>query len=192
MRIDAGEALYRTADLSQVWLIAQVQEQDLGMVQPGQRVAATFVAFPGRLFQGRVDFIYPTLSPETRTARVRIVLPNPDGTLRAAMFANVRIDASLDTAPVLSVPTSAVLDSGTRQVVLVAKGQGRFEPHQVRIGLHGDDWVQVLSGIKPGDNVVVGANFLIDAESNLRAALQAFADGDTSAPARGTARGATP
>ncbi len=192
MRIDAGEALYRTADLSQVWLIAQVQEQDLGVVQPGQRAAATFVAFPGRLFQGRVDFIYPTLSPETRTARVRIVLPNPDGTLRAAMFANVRIDASLDTAPVLSVPTSAVLDSGTRQVVLVAKGQGRFEPHQVRIGLHGDDWVQVLSGIKPGDNVVVGANFLIDAESNLRAALQAFADGDTSAPARGTARGATP
>jgi Cu(I)/Ag(I) efflux system membrane fusion protein len=177
MRVDAGEALYKTADLSDVWLIAQVQEQDLGAVQPGQRARATFVAFPGRTFEGKVDFIYPSLSAETRTARVRIVLPNPDGALRAAMYANVRIDASADAEPVLSVPNSAVLDSGTRQVVLVARGEGRFEPHPVRLGIHGDDWVQVLDGVTPGDHVVVGANFLIDAESNLRAALQGFTDG---------------
>jgi membrane fusion protein, copper/silver efflux system len=189
MRVDAGEALYKTADLSNVWLIAQVQEQDLGTVQPGQQAHATFVAFPGRIFEGKVDFIYPALSAETRTARVRIVLPNPDGALLAAMYANVQIDASAGGEPVLSVPNSAVLDSGTRQVVLVARGEGSFEPRQVQLGVHGDNWVQVLDGIKPDDRVVVGANFLIDAESNLRGALQGFADGTKSQPAP---RGATP
>ncbi len=189
MRVDAGEALYRTADLSDMWLIAQVQEQDLGAIQPGQQAHAIFVAFPGRTFEGKVDFIYPSLSAETRTARVRIVLPNADGALRAAMYANVQIDASAGGAPVLSVPNSAVLDSGTRQVVLVARGEGRFEPHSVQLGIHGDNWVQVLDGIKPGDRVVVGANFLIDAESNLRAALQGFADGAKPQPAP---QGATP
>ena len=172
-----------------IWLIAQVQEQDLGTIQPGERAHATFVAFPGRTFEGKVDFIYPTLSAETRTARVRIVLPNPDGALRAAMYANVQIDASAGGEPVLSVPNSAVLDSGTRQVVLVARGEGRFEPRSVQLGIHGDDWVQVLDGVKPGDQVVVGANFLIDAESNLRAALQGFADGAKPNPAQ---QGATP
>ncbi|MEA2771296.1 MAG: rane fusion protein copper/silver efflux system, partial [Acetobacteraceae bacterium] len=169
-----------TADLSEMWLIAQVQEQDLGAIVPGERASATFVAFPGRTFEGRVDFIYPALSAETRTARVRIVLPNPDGSLRAAMFANVQIDAPAAGEPVLSVPNSAVLDSGTKQIVLVARGEGRFEPRPVQLGVHGDDWVQVLGGIKAGDSVVVGANFLIDAESNLRAALQGFTDGDKS------------
>jgi len=177
MRVDAGEALYRTADLSSVWLIAQVQEQDLGSVQPGEMAHATFVGFPGRTFEGKVEFIYPSLSAETRTARVRIVLPNADGALRAAMYANVRIDAPAGKEPVLSVPNSAVLDSGTRQVVLVASGDGRFEPRPVQLGVHGNDWVQILDGIEPDDRVVVGANFLIDAESNLRAALQGFADG---------------
>ncbi|MBN8907716.1 MAG: efflux RND transporter periplasmic adaptor subunit [Rhodospirillales bacterium] len=177
MRVDAGEALYRTADLSDIWLIAQVQEQDLGAIQPGQRANAHFVAFPGRTFEGVVDFIYPTLSAETRTARVRIVIPNPDGALRAAMYADVEIEGASGTEPVLSVPNSAVLDTGTRQVVLVARGEGRFEPRAVRLGLRGDDWAQVLQGVKVGEHVVVGANFLIDAESNMRAALQGFAAG---------------
>ena len=177
MRVDAGEALYKTADLSSIWLIAQVQEQDLGTIQTGERAHATFVAFPGRTFDGKVDFIYPTLSAETRTARVRIVLPNPDGALRAAMYADVQIDASSAGEPVLSISNSAVLDSGTKQVVLVARSDGRFEPRSVQLGIHGDDWVQVVDGVKPGDRVVVGANFLIDAESNLRAALQGFAAG---------------
>lgn len=177
MRVDAGQAIYKTADLSELWLIAQVQEQDLGAIQPGQKARANFVAFPGRTFEGKVDFIYPTLSAETRTARVRIVLPNPEGLLRAAMYANVQIDATAGGEPVLTVPNSAVLDTGTRQVVLVAAGVGKFEPRTVHLGIHGDDWVQVVDGIKPGDRVVVGANFLIDAESNLRAALQGFSDG---------------
>ena len=193
MRVDAGAALYRTADLSRMWLIAQVQEQDLGAVQPGQAARASFVAFPGRVFEGRVDFIYPALSTETRTARVRIVLSNPDGALRAAMFANVQIDAAAGGAPVLTVPNSAVLDTGPRQVVLVASGAGRFQPQPVHLGIHGDDWVQVIDGIKPGDRVVVGANFLIDAESNLRAALQGFADGARSPSSKpATQPGAAP
>jgi Cu(I)/Ag(I) efflux system membrane fusion protein len=104
-------------------------------------------------------------------------MPNHDGVLRAAMFANVEFDGVPGTRPVLSVPNSAVLDSGTRQVVLIARGVGRFEPRQVHLGTRGDDWVQVVDGIKPGERVVIGANFLIDAESNLRAALQGFADG---------------
>ena len=178
MQVTTGEPLYKTADLADMWLIAEVQEQDLGAVQPGQSAQVTFVAFPGRTFEGRVDFIYPALSANTRTARVRIVLPNPDGALRAEMFATVQIAASPDGPPVLSVPNSAVLDSGTRQVVLVERGEGRFEPRPVQLGIHGDDWVQVLDGVKPGDRVVVGANFLIDAESNLRSALQGFVDGD--------------
>ncbi len=185
MRVDAGQPLYKTADLSELWLIAQVQEQDIGAIVHGERARATFVAFPGRIFEGRVDFIYPTLSAETRTARVRIVLPNPDGVLRAAMFANVAIDAAAGGEPVLSVPASAVLDSGTRQVVLVARGEGRFEPRTVQVGVRGEDWVQVLDGVAPGDRVVVGANFLIDAESNLRAALQGFADGVNTKQAEG-------
>ena len=177
MRVEAGEALYKTADLSTVWLIAQIQEQDIGAIVPGQRARANFVAFPGRTFVGTVEFIYPSLSAETRTARVRIVIPNADGALRVAMFANVQVDAAAGAGPVLSVPNSAVLDSGTSQVVLVARGEGKFEPRQVQLGVHGDDWVQVLDGIKPGERVVVGANFLIDAESNLRAALQGFSQG---------------
>jgi Cu(I)/Ag(I) efflux system membrane fusion protein len=178
MRVDAGEALYRTADLSSLWLIAQVQEQDLGAIVPGQTARATFVAFPGRSFEGRVEFVYPSLSADARTARVRIVLPNPDGILRAAMFANVQIAAAAAGAPVVTVSESAVLDSGTRQVVLLAVGEGRFQPKTVSLGIRGDGWVQVTDGLKPGDRVVVGANFLIDAESNLRAALQGFGSGE--------------
>ena len=177
MRVNAGEALYKTADLSTMWLIAQIQEQDIGAIVPGKQVRASFVAFPGRTLEGTVDFIYPSLSAETRTARVRIIVPNTDGALRAAMFASIQVDVVAAAGPVISIPNSAVLDSGARQAVLVASGEGRFEPRQVQLGIHGDDWVQVLTGVKPGEFVVVGANFLIDAESNLRAALQAFSQG---------------
>ena len=174
MRIAAGEPLYKTADLSTVWLITDVQERDLGAIQPGQVADASFVAFPGRSFGGVVDFIYPALTAETRTARVRVVMPNADRALRAAMYANVLIAVPIGSGPIMAVPDSAVIDSGKRQLVLVAKGEGRFEPRPVRVGAHGDDWIEILDGLKTGEQVVVGANFLIDAESNLRAALQSF------------------
>lgn len=175
-RVGPDQPLYRTASLSPMWLIAEVQEQDLGSVRPGEQAKAALVAFPGRSFDGSVEFIYPSLSTETRTGRVRVVMPNADGALRAGMFANVEVDASAGSGPgqVLAVPSSAVLDSGTRQVVLVERGEGRFEPRTVRVGAQGDGQAQILDGLKAGERVVVGANFLIDAESNLRSALQAF------------------
>jgi Cu(I)/Ag(I) efflux system membrane fusion protein len=174
MRIEPGQPLYKTANLAEMWLIAEVQEQDLGLIQPGQSATAEFVAFPGRSFEGKVEFVYPALAAETRTARVRIVIPNPEQTLRASMFASVSIAAPAASGPVLAISPSAVIDSGTRQAVLIDRGEGRFEPRPVRLGVHGNDWVEVTEGLKAGDKVVTSANFLIDAESNLRAALQSF------------------
>ena len=184
-RVGPDQPLYRTASLSPMWLIAEVQEQDLGAVRPGEHAQASLVAFPGRSFAGTVDFIYPSLSAETRTGRVRIVMPNADGSLRAGMYAEVGIEAPAGASgPALAVPSSAVLDSGTRQMVLVERGEGRFEPRQVRVGAQGDGETQVLDGLRPGERVVVGANFLIDSESNLRAALQAFTASKEGSPAQ--------
>ncbi len=182
MRVEPGQPLYKTASLSPLWLIVEVQEQDLGSIKPGEKARANFVSFPGRTFEGTVDFIYPSLTPETRTGRVRVIMPNADHLLRASMYASVQIDSPADGAPMPTVPDSAVLDTGQRQVVLVDRGEGRFEPRVVKLGARGDDRVQVLDGVKVGERVVVGANFLIDAESNLRAALQSFSTGDDSEP----------
>jgi Cu(I)/Ag(I) efflux system membrane fusion protein len=188
MSFNTGEPLFKIADLSKVWVMADVPEQDLGTIKRGQQARMTFVAFPGRTFTGTVDFIYPSLTATTRTGRVRIILANKDGLLRESMYATVAINAAAATGvPVLVVPDSAIIDSGAAQVVLVAKGQGRFEPRPVQIGARGDGTAQILQGLKLGEQVVVGANFLIDAESNLRAALQTF----TPDKAKGTA-GETP
>jgi Cu(I)/Ag(I) efflux system membrane fusion protein len=181
MRFEIGAPLFKIADLSTVWVLAEVQEQDLGAVQPGQSAHIAFVAYPGRAFEGKVDFVYPTMTTATRTGRVRIVLPNQAGLLRESMYATVTIDAAAASgAQVLVVPDSAIIDSGTQQVVLVARGGGRFEPHAVQIGARGDGYAQVLTGLKGGQQVVTSANFLIDAESNLRAALQSFVPGKKS------------
>jgi membrane fusion protein, copper/silver efflux system len=184
MRIEPGQALYKTANLADVWLIAEVQEQDLGLIRVGQKAQAHFIAFPGKSFEGTVDFIYPTLSPETRTARVRIVIPNPGQILRAAMYASVAIAVPTADQPMLAVPASAVIDSGARQVVLVDRGEGRFEPRPVRLGTQAGDWIEVIEGVKAGEKVVTSANFLIDAESNLRAALQGFSNNSPAQEAR--------
>jgi Cu(I)/Ag(I) efflux system membrane fusion protein len=182
MHFDPGTTLYKTAGLSTVWLIAQVQEQDIGQIRPGQVAHATLVAFPGRVFDGVVDFIYPTLSPDTRSAKVRIVIPNKDNLLRGDMYATVDIGSgpSAGVGTMLAVPESAIIDSGSRQVILVVKGAGRFEPRVVHLGARGDGYAQILSGLKQGEEIVTSANFLIDAESNLRAALQSFTPADKS------------
>jgi membrane fusion protein, copper/silver efflux system len=174
MRFMPGERLLRTADLSSVWLIAEVFEQDLAAVREGQPARVTVNAYPGIEFKGVVEFIYPTVSRETRTARVRIVVPNPDGRLRADMYASIELSAGVGAGPVLVVPDSAVINSGARQVVLVERGEGRFEPREVKIGAAGDGFYEVREGLAAEDRVVVSANFLLDAESNLRAALRAF------------------
>jgi Cu(I)/Ag(I) efflux system membrane fusion protein len=176
MRFSTGDPLFKIANLSKVWVMADVAEQDLGTIHQGQPAHMSFVAYPGRSFDGTVDFIYPSLITSTRTGRVRIVLANKDGLLRESMYATVTIDPGVASSmSALSVPESAVIDSGGAQIVLVAKGQGQFEPRPVRIGVRGNRVVQILSGLKPGEQVVAGANFLIDAESNLRAALRTFA-----------------
>jgi membrane fusion protein, copper/silver efflux system len=128
-----------------------------------------------------VTFVYPELKAETRTARVRIELPNPDGRLKIEMYADVVFHAG-DEKQVPAVPVSALIDSGTRQVVLVAKGEGRFEPRPVKVGQRGDGYVEILEGVNPGEEVVTSATFLIDAESNLKAALQAFGPSDAGQP----------
>jgi Cu(I)/Ag(I) efflux system membrane fusion protein len=171
MRAAPGDALFRIVDHDVVWVMADVAERDLSLVAVGQKVAVRPRAFPDRVFNGEVSLIYPHLNPETRTERVRIELQNPDGLLRPDMYADVEIATGTE-APVLTVSDSAVIDSGARQVVLIDKGDGRFEPRPVKIGRHGDGFVEIREGAAEGDQVVVAANFLIDAESNLKAALQ--------------------
>jgi Cu(I)/Ag(I) efflux system membrane fusion protein len=136
-------------------------------------------AYPERVFEGKVAFIYPAVSAETRTARVRIELANPGRLLKPAMYAEVELAVPQSTVKRLSVPDSAVLDSGNRQVVLVRLDEGRFEPRAIKVGARGDGYVEVLDGIREGDSVVVSANFLIDSESNLRSALNAFGSQDS-------------
>ncbi len=173
-RFMPGEILYQIADLSTVWMLADVFEQDLGMIHPGQLVTIRVDAYPDKVFNGEVAFIYPAVTPETRTAIVRIVLPNPDGVLKPDMYARVEFSSFHSKDKVLTVPDSAVLDTGTRRVVLVDLGAGRFEPRTVKLGMHADGYAEVLGGLRAGEAVVVKANFLIDAESNFKSALNSF------------------
>ena len=170
----AGEELYRLADLSSIWVIADVAEQDIGMLEIGAPAKITFRAYPSDVFEGRVTFILHELEMATRTAKVRVEVANPDHRIKHEMFADVVIDAGAGDGDRLVVPISAVIDSGNRQVVLVERGDGRFEPRAVKLGQRGDGMIEITEGLKIGERVVTAANFLIDAESNLKAALQAF------------------
>jgi len=173
MRFMPGDSLYQVADLSRVWVIADVFEQDIGQLRNGAKAQVRINAYPNKLFSGVVTYIYPTLNAQTRTVPVRVELANPGLLLKPAMFAQVELPASTQ-GPVLTVPLSAVIDSGTRQVVLVQLGEGRFEPRSVKLGSRSTEVVEILDGVKEGEQVVVAANFLIDAESNLKAALGGF------------------
>jgi len=175
MRFMPGDPLYRIADLSSVWLIADVFEQDIGALRVGQDAKITVNAYPGETFAGKVAFVYPTVSQQTRTGKVRIVVANPGLRLKTGMYANVALDVSVASHPVVAIPESAVIDSGTRQTVLVARGAGMFEPRQVKLGAHADGYYEIREGLAAGERIVVSANFLIDAESNLQAAFKAFA-----------------
>ncbi len=173
-RFMPGEVLYQIADLSKVWMLADVFEQDLAMVHPGQTATIRVDAYPDKIFNGKVTFVYPTVMPETRTAKVRIELPNTQGLLKPAMYGRVEFASAHSKDKVLTVPDSAVLDTGIRRLVLVDLGGGRFEPRTVKLGIHADGYAEVLGGLEAGETVVVSANFLIDAESNLKAALGGF------------------
>jgi RND family efflux transporter MFP subunit len=175
MRFMPGEMLYQIADLSSIWVIADVFEQDIGRVRQGSRAVVRFDAYPGETFEGRVTYVYPTLRAETRSAQVRIELPNRGGRIKPSMYAQVELPVA--GGAVLAVPNSALIDSGARRVVLIDLGEGRFEPREVTAGSRGDEYVAIIDGIKEGERVVVAANFLIDAESNLKAALAGMAGG---------------
>jgi membrane fusion protein, copper/silver efflux system len=175
MRAAPGDVLFRIADHDVVWVLVDVAERDLSLIEIGQKANVRLRAYPNRVFSGKVTLIYPHLMTETRTARLRIELPNPDELLRPDMYADVEI-ATGSGEPVLSVPESAVMDTGSRQSVFIDKGQGRFEPRDVKLGHRGDGYVEIRQGISDGEPVVVSANFLIDAESNLKAALKGFSE----------------
>jgi Cu(I)/Ag(I) efflux system membrane fusion protein len=182
MRFMPGEVLYQIADTSSVWVQADVFEQDIAAVSVGQKAKVRINAYPGEVFEGRIAYVYPTLKAETRTVPVRIELANPKGRLKPAMFAEVDIPVAGGTS-VVSVPNSAVIDSGKRQVVIAQLGEGRFEPRLVKLGARGSEYVQVLEGVREGEMVVSSANFLIDAESNLKAALGGMQQVETAKPA---------
>ncbi len=178
-RFMPGEALFRIADLSKVWIIADVYEQDLARVQVGQGAQVTLDAWPGRSFDARVAYLYPTLDAATRSTRVRLELDNAEGLLRPGMFAQVALAAG-DASPRTVVPSSAIIDDGERRVVLIALDEGRFKPQPVKLGERGREVVEVLEGVQAGDRVVVSANFLIDSESQLKAALSNLMEADAS------------
>ncbi len=175
MRANPGDVLFKIADISVIWALVDVAERDLGSLSVGQTVTVRARSFPGRTFSGTISVIYPQVNRDTRTARVRIELGNSDFALLPDMY----VDAEIETgsqAPVISVPDSSVLDTGSRQAVLVDKGEGRFDPRTVKLGRRGDGFVEVREGLTGGEAVVTSANFLIDAESNLKAALKSFSE----------------
>jgi Cu(I)/Ag(I) efflux system membrane fusion protein len=178
MRAGPGDVLFRIADHRLVWVVLDVAERDLDQINVGTKVTIRPRALAGQTFTGNVTLIYPHLNAQTRTARIRIEVPNPDELLRPEMY----VDAEIETgspAPVLAVAESAVLDSGSRQVVLIDQGEGRFEPRDVKLGRRGGGYVEIVDGLHEGEAVVTSANFLIDAESNLKAALKGFAEAGT-------------
>lgn len=179
MMAAAGETLFKIADTSTVWVIANVPEFELSSIKAGAMARVRIRSLPQREFSGEVDTIYPEIQGQTRTARVRIQIPNPDGLLLPNMYADVSI-ATGNAVPVITVPASAVIDSGDRQVVIIDKGEGSFEPRPVKLGMRGDGMIEIIEGVAEGDRVVVSANFLIDAESNLKAALSALIPAETS------------
>jgi len=168
-KIMAGENLFKIADLSRVWIIGEVYEYELPFIKTGQEVKISLSYYPGESFAGQITYIYPYLKPETRTNQVRIEVANPGLKLKPEMFANLEIQVDYGTR--LTVPSDAVLDAGDTKIVFVAKGDGYFEPREVKLGVRGQDMYEVLGGLSEGENVVTSANFLVDSESSLKAAL---------------------
>ncbi|USJ28536.1 efflux RND transporter periplasmic adaptor subunit [Ensifer adhaerens] len=177
MMAKPGDLLFRIADTSRMWVVADVPEHQLDSMRAGAAASVTVRSLPGKVFKGTVALIYPQIQEQTRTAKVRIELPNPDGLLLANMYADVAINAG-ENKPVVAVPNSAIIDTGERRIVFLDRGEGRFEPRDVKLGMRGRDETEVTEGLEAGDRIVVAANFLLDAESNLNSALNALAGED--------------
>jgi membrane fusion protein, copper/silver efflux system len=167
--VDAGMALYKIADLSVVWLIADIYEYELPAIRLGQQAAIQMSYYPGETFTGKAIYIFPYLDPQTRTVKVRYEFANPHGKLKPEMFTNVEIN--IRAGEKLAVPEGAIIDTGIRKLVIVDKGSGYFEPREVRLGIKAGDFFEVMEGLKDGERVVTSANFLIDSESKLKEAV---------------------
>jgi membrane fusion protein, copper/silver efflux system len=166
--VEPGTTLYEVADLSTVWISADIYESEVASVKLHQPASVTFAAYPGETFRGTVSYIYPTLNAEARTIRVRVEMPNPGLRLKPGMYGNMTVQT--DAVNTLVVPKEAVLETGLRQLVFMDRGQGRYEPASVKLGRRSQDSVEVLEGLKEGDRIVTSANFLLDAESKLTSA----------------------
>jgi membrane fusion protein, copper/silver efflux system len=166
MRVMPGEKMFDIADLSTVWIVADLYESQISLVKLGQAVTITFNNFPGMVLSSRIDFVSPVLTGETRTVRVRCTLTNPKGQLKPQMFAAMEITA--DQGERLAVPDDAVIDTGTRKIVYIDKGEGMFEPREVMTGLKTDGLTELTMGVDPGEKVASAANFLIDSEAQLK------------------------
>ena len=164
--------LYTIADLSSVWVLAQIFQNDLGRIKAGSPATLTVDSYPGRVFRGRVDFIYPDVDMTTRTARARLVFANPQLTLSPGMFVNVSLDVNMGKQ--LTIPVGGVLQSGSRQIVFVDRGGGYLEPREVQLGPQATEEYVVLKGLKAGERIATSANFLIDSESQLQAAIGSY------------------
>jgi hypothetical protein len=182
----AGESLYKVADVSTVWIEADVYEVDAPSIRVGSRAEVTLDSQPGSHLSGRAVYIYPYADEKTRTVKVRFQFANRDGRLKPGMLAT--LDLSVSLAPGLSIPSDALLDSGTRQMVFLAQGDGYFEPRDVKAGQRVDGRVQILDGLKEGDEVVSGAAFFVDSESQLRAAIQGYQAPPQESASPGTTR----
>lgn len=170
MRVMPGEKLFDLADLSSVWVVADIFEYDLPYIKVGQNAAISLGNMPGNRFNSRIDYIYPSLSGETRTVKARFSIPNPGGRLKPQMFADVEI--KVDLGKRLAVPEDAVIDSGVRRIVYVDKGDGNFEPREVSVGMRADGMAEITGGLKAGEKVSSAANFLIDSEAKLKGVVK--------------------
>ena len=166
MKVMPGEKLFDIVDLSSVWIIADIYENDISLVREGQIAVICLSYFPGKDFTAKIDYIYPALSGDTRTSKVRFTIPNPGGKLKPQMFTNVEIKIPIGKK--LAVPDGAVLDTGQRQIVYVDKGDGNFEPREVMLGARAEGFREVLKGLKAGEKVATSATFLIDSEAQLK------------------------
>jgi Cu(I)/Ag(I) efflux system membrane fusion protein len=172
-KIDPSTPLLDVADLSEVWVLASVYEYELPFVKPGQKATMTLAYLPGKRYEGRVSLVYPVLDGLSRTVQVRLEISNPRLELKPEMYTDVELESDLGER--LTVPESAVLSSGSRDIVFVDKGEGYFDPREVKLGVRLPDSVEILNGLREGEKVVTSANFLVDSESKLKAALEAAA-----------------
>lgn len=169
-RVQPGQALFDVADLSTVWILADIYEQDLPLIHQGQKATISFPYYPGKTFVAAINYVYPTLDNTTRTAKVRFTIPNSRGIFKPQMYSDMQISIGLGDR--LAVPESAIINTGTRQIVYVDMGNGNFQQRQIKTGLRADGMVQILSGLKAGEVVSTSANFLIDSEAKLKGGAQ--------------------